>query len=212
MWQSLIFLSNCLYTELQCQESLCCTVGVSSPIKALSIGCSVIKWFVVLTLKTTSCWWELHFYPGGESLWELTFFCCCCGTLVSLTQCNLPVFLRLSLSIAKAHLSFTVHILYKSLTHHLPAEEVTQIRPHSSSGTSHLQRDHPVHDLFYLLWLLYEILNDDLAERPAARQRHDMSAPKPMTFTFVTKSAPRQCQTLDPSAMSLQRHQNQHNL
>lgn len=162
VWQSLVSLSNSLYMELQCLESLCCTVGVLSPIKELSLGCSVIKWFADLTLKTTLCWWELHFCPGGELLWELTCFCSCCGTLVSLTVCNLPAFLRLCL--AKAHLSFTVHILHTSLTHHLPAEEVTQIKPSGSSGASHLQTDHPIHDLFYLLWLLYETPNDDLRE------------------------------------------------
>lgn len=110
LWKSFISLSNSLYMELQCPKSLCCTVGVSSPIKELSIWCSVIKWFADLTLKTTLCWWELHFCPGGELLWELTCFCSCCGTLASLRACNLPVFLRLCL--AKAHLSFTAHSLH----------------------------------------------------------------------------------------------------
>lgn len=78
-----------------------------------------------------------------------------------------------------------MHILYSSLTHHLAAEEVALIKPHGSSGASHLQTDHPIHNLFYMLWLLYKIPNDDLTDRPAARQRHEMSTSKPMTLTFV---------------------------
>lgn len=78
----------------------------------------------------------------------------------------------------KAHLSFTVHIFYISLAHHLPAEEVTQIKPNGSSGAPYLQTDHP-RDLFYLLWLFYEIPDDYLTEKSAGRQRHEMAASNP---------------------------------
>lgn len=86
---------------------------------------------------------------------------------------------------AKAHLTFTVHIFYTSLAHHLPAEEVAQIKLNGSSGAPHLLTDQPICDLFYLLWLLYGIANDDLTERPAGRQRLEMAASNPWLLPLL---------------------------